>query len=606
MTQPHHRLKPDLLLARKLSSIFLASAAAVAMTGMVGCNSEPAPFNPNSLQKLARAHASENSTQEMRPLPNKLESPYLSSTQPASRPSFSPATQPGPATQPFRRLSLRDAIRISVAHNADVHVNSYQPAIDQARVIESEAAYDLKFFTNFQYANQNDLFPSAVNPGISPIAGRNTVVLGDLQVQSGFRQETATGAKIELRAQTDEFVRDGPGTRLGGKNNLLSPGFKPNPFWTNDVTLQITQPLLQNFGSAANAARIAIAKNTQKSSMLDFRLSLEKNMFELEQAYWQLVQAEQTVKIRESLLQRTTNTAELLFKRKGTEGTTNTEVAQANAAVESRRADLDRSRAQVADLSDVIKNKMNDPDFPVSTGDLLLPADLPIDIPVHFDAAEQIQTALTYRAELSQQQVKIDSAEITVRAAKNNELPKLDVTASVGFLGVGKDWVAAERSQGRFDYTDFTLGFQLEIPLGNREARAIYTRTQLQRQQEIQKYREMIDQVTLDVNKARREIETSWSEMIHTRAARIAAEEELHRLDVDERFRAGAMSPGFINTKLDAQARLGEQAQREVTAVVNYNIAISALERAKGTILRYDNIVLEEDQKANTNSRLMK
>ena len=51
----------------------------------------------------------------------------------------------------------------------------------------------------------------------------------------------------------------------------------------------------------------------------------------------------------------------------GTENTTNTEVAQANAAVEQRRAELVRTRAVVNDLSDVLKNKMNDPEFPVST-----------------------------------------------------------------------------------------------------------------------------------------------------------------------------------------------------------------------------------------------
>jgi outer membrane protein len=433
------------------------------------------------------------------------------------------------------------------------------------------------------------LFPSATNPGLSPVAGRNTILFQDLQVQTGLRQETTTGGKVELRAQTDQFYRSGPGVTSN------RAAFRPNPFWTDQVTLQVTQPLLQNFGSAANAARIAIAKNTQKSSMLDFRLNLEKNLFETEQAYWQLVQAEQTVKIRENLLLRTLDTAELLRKRMGTEGTTNTEIAQANAAAEARRAELDRARSQVEELSDVLKNKMNDPDFPVSTGDLLLPLDLPIDIPVHFESAEQIQSALTFRAELSQQQVKIDSSELTIRAAKNNELPKFDLIGSISALGVGNDANRAFKNQGRFDYLDYTLGFQLEVPIGNREARAILVRTQLQRQQAIEQYRALIDQVTLEVKKAQREVETTWNEMIHTRQARIAAEEELRRLDIDQTNRPGSMSPGFINTKLDAQLRQSEQARLEITAIVNYNIAISALERAKGTILRYDNVVLEEE-----------
>ena len=586
-----NRMNLNRSLARALSVALVSSAAAMAVATLSGCGIDPAPFNPNSFQRLARAHAVENTSQEMRPLPEKLESPYLSSTQPATRPSFAPATQPGPGSRVMRRMSLHDVVRVAVAHNADVRVNSYQPAIDSARVTEANAAYDLKYFTTFQFANQNDLFPSSTNPGISPIAGKNTILFQDLQAQTGIRQDTTSGAKLEVRGQTDQFFRSGPGTK-----GLARANFRPNPFWTNQLTLQVTQPLLQNFGGEANAARIAIARNTQKSSMLDFRLNLEKNLAELEQAYWKLVAAEQEVKIRENLLQQTMDTAGLLRKRVGTEGTTNTEVAQANAAVGSRAADLFRARADVETLSDEVKNKMNDPEFPVSTGDLILAADVPIELPVHFDAAEQIQTALTFRAELSQQQVKIDSAELTVHAAKNNELPKFDFIGSVSLLGVGNGFNSATKNQGRFNYTDFTLGFQLEVPIGGREARAIYQRTLLQRQQAIEQYRALIDQVTLEVKKAQREVETTWSEMASLRQARIAAEEELRRLNIDQ-DRANAVSPGFINTKLDAQFRLSDLARREITAIVGYNIAISGLERAKGTILRYDNVVLEEEVK---------
>jgi outer membrane protein TolC len=560
----------------------------VASGMLAGCEFEPEAFNPAAFQRMARAHATaeEHPAAAMRPLPEKLESAYLPSTRPTTRTAdFAPATQPGPTSRPIRRMALHDIVRVAVARNADVRVNSYQPAIDQARVVEAEAAYDLKLFTSFQFANQNDLFPTQSNPFLNPILGKNTIVFQDLQVQSGFRQDTPTGGKIELRAQTDQFNRSGPG----------AASIKPDPFWTNQLTLQITQPLLQNFGAAANAARIAIARNTEKVSMLDFRLNLEKNLAELEEAYWRLVQAEQDVHIRELLLAETMDTASLLAKRRGTADTTFTEVAQANSAVEARRVDLDRARAQVEDLSDQLKLKMNDPDNPVSTGDLILPADIPVEQPIVFDEAEQIQTALTYRAELSQQQIKIDSAEITVRAAKNNELPRFDVTGSIGFLGVGKEFNDALKNQGRFDFTDWTLGFQFELPIGNREARAIYVRTLLQRQQAIEQYRQLIDQVTLEVKKAQREVQTTWNEMVHARAARMAAQEELRRLNQDQDLRPGTMSPGFINTKLDAQARLADQARREITAISAYNIAISALERSKGTLLRYDNVVMEED-----------
>jgi outer membrane protein TolC len=55
------------------------------------------------------------------------------------------------------------------------------------------------------------------------------------------------------------------------------------------------------------------------------------------------------------------------------------------------------------------------------------------------------------------------------------------------------------------------------------------------------------------------------------------------------------MNPSFIETKLDAQLRLSTAQQQEITALTNYNLALAKLERAKGTLLRYDNVTLEEE-----------
>jgi len=321
---------------------------------------------------------------------------------------------------------------------------------------------------------------------------------------------------------------------------------------------------------------------------------LEKSLYELEEAYWNLVNAEQTVKIDESLLQATNDTAGFLKNRVGTENTTNTEVAQANAAVQLRAIALIDDRRKVEDLSDKIKAILNDPDMPVSMPDLIVPADVPIDTPVVFDDAEQIRTALTFRPELAQQQLKIDNAAITVRAAKNNELPQLDLVGQVGFDGFARQFDEAVNDQLRFDFVDYTVGFQFTVPIGNREARAITVRSQYQRLQAIESYRGLIDQITADVITAQRDVVTSWRLMVAARQARIGADEELRRLNQDME-RPGSMNPGFIEAKLEAQLRLSTVQQQEITAMTNYNLALAKLERAKGTLLRYDNVTLEEE-----------
>jgi outer membrane protein TolC len=133
-------------------------------------------------------------------------------------------------------------------------------------------------------------------------------------------------------------------------------------FWENELALQLTQPLLRDFGVETNHARIEVARNNQRISLLDFRKQLETTVSEIEQVYWAQVQAMADVHIQEDLLNDTLATAELLFRRR-TQDVTRVQISQANASVENRRAGLIRARARVRDLSDELKRRMNDPEI---------------------------------------------------------------------------------------------------------------------------------------------------------------------------------------------------------------------------------------------------
>jgi outer membrane protein TolC len=161
--------------------------------------------------------------------------------------------------------------------------------------------------------------------------------------------------------------------------------------------------------------------------------------------------------------------------------------------------------------------------------------------------------------------------------------------------GFAHEFDAAVRDQLRFDFLDYTLGFQFQVAIGNREARAITTRTQLQRLQAITQYRGLVDKITAEVHNAQVDVEAAWNQIVAGRRWRLAAQEELRRLEIDEKNRPEGMSPSFIQTKLDAQDRYAEAQRQEINAIATYNINLSALEQAKGTLLRYDNVTLEED-----------
>ena len=140
------------------------------------------------------------------------------------------------------------------------------------------------------------------------------------------------------------------------------------------------------------------------------------------------------------------------------------------------------------------------------------------------------------------------------------------------------------------------VGIQFEIPIGNRQARAIYQRALLQQQQAIDQYRSIQEQVSLDVKLASRAVQTNWDTMVTARQATFAAADSLDAIEQREAANIEALSPTFIDLKLNQQEQLAEARRAEAEAVSNYNVAIAQLEQAKGTLLRYNNVVMEEEK----------
>jgi outer membrane protein TolC len=248
----------------------------------------------------------------------------------------------------------------------------------------------------------------------------------------------------------------------------------------------------------------------------------------------------------------------------------------------------------VLDLSHEIKRRMNDPQFPVSSAYVIVPADEPLKDPVEFDYKTAIDAAQYNRFELAQQLVRIDQARIAEQVAYNNRLPRLDFIGSFGIRGLGQTiGEAADRSLD-FNTPSWAFGVEFEYPIGNRVARSILARARLQRQQAIEQFRNLTAQVSLDVRIAMNDIQSSWDQAIARTQSRLASRRQLDLIQRQQDL-GEAITPSFVQIKLQAQEELANAAREEAAAVAGYNIAIQRLERAKGTLLKYNNVKIAED-----------
>lgn len=568
------------------SSVKLA-ALTVAAGLMAGCLSFPEDraFDPRAAGDNERNAARDLSAARPIDLPSELDRTYFSRDvaelrrKAASEPLLEPlSTTPRPV-----KLDLRSAIQRAVVGNLDVRVASYSPGIEEARVVEAEARFDPTFFSSLQYEVRDSLSPGVSFFGNGP--GGLTIDRQDNFTGTvGIRQLLESGGELRLQYQTQAID-----FRTTGASDF-------GPTWLNEASVQLTQPLLRDFGRETNRARIVINRNNQHISLLDFRTTLETQLFELEQLYWQLVQAQREVEIQQELLQQTLDTVVILAGRQN-QDVTLVQLSQANSSLETRRAQLVRAKARVASVGDQIKQKMNDPQLPVGGAELLLPDTMPTLQQVIFDPQEQIVTGLANRAEIAQQAKRIESALVTLQVAKNNALPRLDLILEGALQGAKDEFFKAlgEQVDANDDiFARGAVGVQIEVPLGNRANRAIFRRVQLQHWQAIAGYERIVQQVTLDVKESLRELNTTFEEIQRTRASKFAAAEALRALQIRQ-DNDEPLTPQFVDQKLRQQELLAQAARDEAAAVTNYNIALARLERAKGTLLQYNNVILDED-----------
>ena len=569
------------------STVTLAILTAAVAGGATGCVRTPAtaPFEPRAMQARQLDVGADRPARQAALEDSPLDEGVLDVRELVARAARNadgttrPDTRPAPAEI---ELSLADCVRLATVNNHDVRVAAFGPAIEETRVIEAEARFDPTFQQRleFQYSDQQ----------ITNLAGAlaGPSIVNDLQrtyaSSTSLTQPLGNGGEASLTYGV---------TYLDAQGNF-DRGLTDTPeTWQSSLTLRFTQPLLRDFGTDVNRARIVVNRNNQRVEVLTFRSQIEETVLSVERAYWQLYAAGRQVEVQRDLLRRTIEASQRIEERLEID-VDNGQVAQALGGVYDRRVALIQAEARVADLSTQLKLLIADPDLPVAGPTLLVPTSEPVAQPLLFDKAESIESALLYRPELAQQVVRVASSEAALAVGRNGVLPRLDFVVTGGIQGLDDNFGGAIENQFGFDGFTAGAGIQLEIPLGNRAARSVLARALLQRLQAIAEYGRLIDSISAEVDIALRRVETSYAVLLESRKRSAASEEQVRVSDNLEQ-NADRLDAAFVDRRLRYLSELANAQSNEAAALADFNAALAEFERAKGTLLRYNNIVLGEE-----------
>jgi outer membrane protein TolC len=319
-----------------------------------------------------------------------------------------------------------------------------------------------------------------------------------------------------------------------------SPVNDINPSINGAANLQIVQPLLQGFGWANNSRYIHIAKNNIELSDLSFKAQVIATVKNVADLYWDLVSFHSDLKVKLQAVEL----AQKLYddnKKRVTLGViAPIDIVQAEAQVETAKLDYATSEAQVLQQEMILKAALTrgGVDNLAVVDARIVPTE-----PIHMRDTETIEPlqdmvseALAHRPELKETLINLENSRLTMQGVKNAMMPSLNAYVNLTNHGLSgqintvpvppnaSQFVSVNHNPsslfvggyGTFfaqllsrNFPDYSIGFNLNVPLSNNSARADMIKAQLDLRQAQIQARQQENSIKLAVVNARIALEQS-------------------------------------------------------------------------------------------------
>ncbi len=518
-------------------------------------------FLPVSL--ISCAHTPRWTPQTVAP-PQSLESALEMAARPVAGEIAGPPIKDSgvaPAAQPTSLALTRDgAILTALGRNRSLAVAQFEPRVAATYVPDARAAFDPNLLATVSYGR--DVHPSS-QTSLTPVVNedRDRVVSREFQSDLSVSEFLPTGTEVFLSG--------------GFSRSRSSSDWDYEGSWS----VGVNQSLLRGLGPDANLVSLRQARNNEAKSRHELRSFVLDLVYQVENAYWELVLATETLKIREFSVQLAKDQLGLNQDLIVVGKLSADAIVSAEAELASRKADLVDARANVKGRTiDLIRllNPEGQSQWKLTFTALDPPETERVDLRPEISAG----LAALYRPELAQSRLDLANRDLEVLRTRNGLLPKLDAFASYGRLSSGASGsdASSHLDDPMFDY--YQVGLSLDVSPLNRGERASHRRARFEQGQAEAAIENLEQIIEAQVRRAVIEVEKQWERIAATKQAVKSRQEELK---VEEsRFMVGK------STNLDVSQVHRDliQAQLdEVTARARYIQAITSLYLAEGTLL---------------------
>ena len=431
--------------------------------------------------------------------------------------------------------------------------------------------------------------------------------------QAGYQQSFVSGTTVSV-GWNNNWVRS---------NN---PRQDINPNWTPNMNIQVSQRLLQGFGFAVNNRNIRVAKNDLRVSDLVFKQQVMTTVSGVVNLYWDLVSFGEDLKVKKKALEVAQKFYEDNKKQVEIGTLAPIEIVRAEARVAQAQQELTNAETVLLQQETIIKSALSRTGTasPTISEARVIPTDTLV-LPTNDALAplgELIDRAIDNRPDLEQTKIQIENTKIGISGSRSQLLPSLDVQASFqhnSLSGVVNSVEIPgvpipERNPDpyfiggygnalaqifRRNFPDYSIGFQLNIPIRNRTAQADYIRDQLTlRQQQLSQQRQ--------INDVRVTVQNAVTAVQQARARYLAAvkERQLQEQTLDAENKKYALGASTAFQVVQTQRDLATAQGSEVAALAAYSRARNQLDLSTAQVLEKYGVDISEAQ-AGKSSRPM-
>lgn len=489
-------------------------------------------------------------------------------------------------------LSLQRYLELVMANNPDIQIQRLSIEQFKNNITRQYGRFDPFLAASFNATR-------ATNPTNSILAGANTLSNLTQPFIAQYSQILENGTQFNVGfGATKSSTNDSFATFNPNINSFFRMGF--------------AQPLLRDRGAAVNKLQIMVARSRLRQGEYTLRDQLLRLLQQAELAYWQVIQARESLRVQEAaldingkLLKRNQRELELgaisaleIYRPQANYASTEVRVTQARYALQQAEDALRRQMG--ADVDVQYRNVAI-----VLTENVAPPQD---DKPL--DKELYVETAYRLRPDLKAQVQSLDIDDLNYRRAKNSLTPDLALTGAYTGSGRGGNFIPRTNNLGSgvsvtstlvpggigdalnqvfaFDFPTYAMGLSLRLPLRDRAGNADLADAVLNKRLDTLRTRSLEQNIRLDVLNAVTRVESSRAGV---RQSQITVNFSQQSLDAEQkRYDLGVTTIFFV---LDATQSLFNAQADLVVQSVQYRRDLLNLMRVTGTLLEERGVIVD-------------